>query len=226
MKRFTLLELLIVIAIIAIIASMLLPALNSAREKARDIHCLSNLKQVISSAVQYADSNNGFLIPHYIYGYGPGGTGGDGSWAQWFNDAERGDKNKTTKAYMCPEYPMAPNVWHTYGMNYEYGGGYMHFATGKPLTTPPLSFADYSFPPSRKIIFADAFNLSVQQFWFEFSFHGRLSSRHIFMAHRNGPGAVFHDGHAAIPGRWELQKKLSMWYWVSREKTYCDIWAN
>lgn len=75
-RFFTLVELLVVIAVIAILAGLLLPALNKARDMAAGSNCVNNLRQISLMSIQYATDYSGTYAPAISVG----DWGGEEGW--------------------------------------------------------------------------------------------------------------------------------------------------
>jgi len=88
-NRFTLIELLVVISIIAMLASILLPALQRARETVKQTNCQNNLKQVTTGIFLYSSDYQDYYPPHYY--------SGNGYWPGWLWDG----KYINSKNYVC-----------------------------------------------------------------------------------------------------------------------------
>lgn len=112
--HFSLVELLVVISIIAILAGLLLPALNKARAKGRSVHCLNNLKQCALSINAYCDAWNSVFPPVHGGRYGaPERTGS--ACTAWYVYLEPHEMQP--KYLRCPEDPAVRSGFDDSGLS-------------------------------------------------------------------------------------------------------------
>ncbi len=138
LRGFTLIELLVVIAIIAILAAILFPVFAKAREKARQVACLSNEKQMGLGFLQYVQDNDERFPCIRAVSPNPGYIGG---WANMIYPYV-----KSVGVFGCPDDPAAnPKV--SYSMNYAvWNDDYTAASNG-------LTVAQFSTPASTVLVY-------------------------------------------------------------------------
>ena len=185
-RRFTLIELLVVIAIIAILAAILLPALNSARERSRSTDCINNLKQAGVSLALYRDDHRNMLpVVHVGTFEAPEELPGE---PQWYTPlvkkykykmeylkcgSDRGyDREKEIQSYMV-------NAMFTFGRPLS------NVATSQRIVLSPRGYEENGKDPEEHQCYS---GMSEPDDWKEHIDRERHSGRANYL---------FADGHAA-----------------------------
>ena len=185
-KGFTLIEFLVVISIIAVLATILFPALSIARKKTKQAICMTNLKQVGLMILMYADDYNSYAPPYYD---------GDAK-RTWFSTLESaGYSNwRNRDIYVCPsEYPYHFSGAATYGMVRNYNNSKPYYQHNRWVFNKMES-------PSKVPIVGDSYEVSRHSQYYQIItrifYIGQTSSGYEFNLVHNGLGnMLFADGH-------------------------------
>lgn len=168
-QAFTLLELLVVVAVIGIVAGLLLPALQRGRQAAQASRCTTNLRQLGLAAIMYWDDHDGRTFRYR----GPSVGDGDLFWFGWLERGAEGQRRFDAAQGVLFPYLVGRGVETCPGLDYAmkgfklkaagaaYGYGY-NFDLSTPSTQPARVISQLN-NPSKLAVFVDCAQINTFQ---------------------------------------------------------------
>lgn len=203
-SSFTLIELMVVVSIIAILASMLLPALSKARSVARGISCVSNLKQLGTAAELYRGDNGDWYLPCTMPATITTYTKWPVHLADYANVPQKFDASNRLllpieSVFLCPESRKmaidAGNIlgnisdtYVSYGFNLV---GLTNNGTAGSLTNTSGSIKSLPSPPESTMFLVDNGTITYPYGYFSVT----INVAYKYIKHGNFGNLVFLDGH-------------------------------
>ncbi len=207
---FTLIEVLVVITIIAVLAAMLLPALDKARMRGKQIACLNHLKQLAMCAHMYAADNSGKLVenlpaPLNTNSWVPGDMkrAYDSTNTALLRQGRLFPYASQTAIYRCPGDPAQtrgmPHV-RSYAMNSWMGSRHMdHYSNRYGYRTFVRDSEIAAAGPARLWVMLDEHETSIDDGWFLVTMDDSRPFASVpTIRHQKGYALNFADGHTEV----------------------------
>lgn len=207
---FTLIELLVVIAIIAILAAILFPVFAQAKERARTVKCIANIKQLGIAFVQSCADYNGFMpsLSSTVAGHTPDWSGSPGVGQQVkHEDGQLWNYTKNHEIYTCPtDFGIAAGAkgtgWYLPGYALSYSlNAHLH------LKNIDASTAGRS---SRVLFMIHEDRTRINDGYFAWGNAYDIPSN----IHYDGTTASYCDQHARQYSKNELDRQMNAGQWV------------
>lgn len=222
-RAFTLVEMLVVVAVIGVLAGLMLPALGRSRTTAHRVRCVSNQHQLGLAAQMYWDDNDGAAFRYLV---GPTNNGRT-YWFGWIENDSAGEGNRkfdpeagALYPYLqgrgietCPSLDYLSDQFKLKATGAAYGYGYN--LSLSPFGRPPVSVAQIT-RPSEVVLFADSAQVNdfqapasperpmLEEFYYVST---NATERTAHFRHQQSASVVFCDGHAemvtALPGSFD-----------------------